>query len=541
MATKQYIGSRYVPLFADPIEWDKTRSYEPLTIVIHQGNSYTSRQYVPSGVDITADTYWALTGNYNAQVEQYRRDVASKLDTVAHDDTLKGSGTKKDPIKVNLNHHTSTRGGDSAVYPSLMYEETSDGQSNILGIGFNAGEGLTAYNSDDTTTGSGLRISDSTKSIINASKSTSDFVQTRRARNYVLLGDSWTVVHNNALINELKRLNPSSKWYNYGINGAVVQQLADMVENAKNDNTLHPNEITDVIIVMGTNNVFWRNLKGYSDITEDAAYTAFKKVRDYFPDATIRYFPNNSKTLNGGRNSLYRNIINGALQANIGVIPESLYLLAANLGWFNGDNQEGVQHLSDNGYARFAQWINNILHGGSAFHSSQYLNLLTFSDYTSPSELSGVDNDTLIIKDMTHDKTIGYLAHPFMSVLYYADEKIDLYIQGNLNVTMDSAASGIDAYLTCHNWNQNIAKHTLPYVILGGMYVNYQQIKAFTGLESDYQCFFGGLGEHNVIDNRSTANGIYIKMPNFTSSIQNKNITLNIKDVKTSVVNFEIA
>lgn len=75
MAVTQYIGSRYVPLFADPIDWNITRAYESLTIVYYQGNSYTSKQAVPTGIDITNTTYWALTGNYNAQVEQYRREV----------------------------------------------------------------------------------------------------------------------------------------------------------------------------------------------------------------------------------------------------------------------------------------------------------------------------------------------------------------------------------------------------------------------------------------------------------------------------------
>lgn len=75
--TTQYIGSRYVPLFAEPAEWDSARTYEPLTIVIHEGNSYTSRQYVPVGIEITNEKFWALTGNYNAQVEAYRRDVAT--------------------------------------------------------------------------------------------------------------------------------------------------------------------------------------------------------------------------------------------------------------------------------------------------------------------------------------------------------------------------------------------------------------------------------------------------------------------------------
>ena len=71
----QYTGARYVPLFADPIEWDSKRAYEALTIVLYQGNSYTSRQYTPAGIDINNDAFWAVTGNYNAQVEQYRQEV----------------------------------------------------------------------------------------------------------------------------------------------------------------------------------------------------------------------------------------------------------------------------------------------------------------------------------------------------------------------------------------------------------------------------------------------------------------------------------
>ena len=52
MAITQYIGSRYVPVFADPVEWNAQRTYEPLTIVLHEGNSYTSKQFVPIGIKI---------------------------------------------------------------------------------------------------------------------------------------------------------------------------------------------------------------------------------------------------------------------------------------------------------------------------------------------------------------------------------------------------------------------------------------------------------------------------------------------------------
>lgn len=71
----EYTGMRYVPVFADPPEWSSANSYEPLEIVIHKGNSYTSKTFVPVGIDISDPQYWALTGNYNAQVEQYRQEV----------------------------------------------------------------------------------------------------------------------------------------------------------------------------------------------------------------------------------------------------------------------------------------------------------------------------------------------------------------------------------------------------------------------------------------------------------------------------------
>lgn len=72
---RQYVGARYVPKFHDPLEWSSEIAYEALTIVTHQGNSYTSMQPVPSGVDIANTDYWAMTGNFNAQIEAYINEV----------------------------------------------------------------------------------------------------------------------------------------------------------------------------------------------------------------------------------------------------------------------------------------------------------------------------------------------------------------------------------------------------------------------------------------------------------------------------------
>lgn len=99
MAVSQYIGARYVPLLADPLQWDPTKTYEPLTIVYNEGNSYTSRQYVPAGIQINNEAYWALTGNYNAQIEQYRAEVKACVSAIkAETDRAIEAEASKAPI-----------------------------------------------------------------------------------------------------------------------------------------------------------------------------------------------------------------------------------------------------------------------------------------------------------------------------------------------------------------------------------------------------------------------------------------------------------
>ena len=90
MSVRQYIGARYVPKFADPITWSLERSYEPLTIVMYQGSSYTSKIPVPANTPLTDDTYWVLTGNFNGQLEQVMaeiQEVAGTVEDLANDMT----------------------------------------------------------------------------------------------------------------------------------------------------------------------------------------------------------------------------------------------------------------------------------------------------------------------------------------------------------------------------------------------------------------------------------------------------------------------
>ena len=85
---RQYIGARYVPKLMG--EWDNKISYESLAIVTYKGNSFTSKQPVPIGVDISDTNYWVNTGNYNAYLEELNAKINE-------------SNNKIDVLSLNLN------------------------------------------------------------------------------------------------------------------------------------------------------------------------------------------------------------------------------------------------------------------------------------------------------------------------------------------------------------------------------------------------------------------------------------------------------
>ena len=155
---RQYIGARYVPIFGrkndDSIEWNNSAPYEPLTIVLHEGNSYTSRQYVPVGIDILNESYWANTGNYNAQVEAYRQDVirlSNSLDTEIDNRTKADAALTSDIGEVNTRAHNieieyvkayetvAAMKSDTAVYAGMIvktngFYEPGDGGASFYAL-----------------------------------------------------------------------------------------------------------------------------------------------------------------------------------------------------------------------------------------------------------------------------------------------------------------------------------------------------------------------------------------------------------------------
>ena len=89
MATRQYIGARYVPKFFEnsatgDSTWASNTTYEPLTMVMWNSVVYTSKKYVPASVGNPAEnpTYWVATSNASEQIAQLAEQVATLEGTV---------------------------------------------------------------------------------------------------------------------------------------------------------------------------------------------------------------------------------------------------------------------------------------------------------------------------------------------------------------------------------------------------------------------------------------------------------------------------
>lgn len=94
MRKNRIIGAKYLPTFYG--EWQKGVPYAPLTMVTFKGDSYISKKEVPVNIDISNNGYWERTGQYNAQLENYIRQVRRIGEEV--ENARLGEDTLKDKI-----------------------------------------------------------------------------------------------------------------------------------------------------------------------------------------------------------------------------------------------------------------------------------------------------------------------------------------------------------------------------------------------------------------------------------------------------------
>lgn len=130
LINRQYVGARYVPKVMGV--WNKALQYEALSIVTYEGNSFTSKIPVPANIDISNETYWVNTGNYNAQVEAYRTETAQLKTDVNNEITNRKNADKDnilwigDSYSVNYNHKLPN-GVRSMLNANNWYEYSKGG------------------------------------------------------------------------------------------------------------------------------------------------------------------------------------------------------------------------------------------------------------------------------------------------------------------------------------------------------------------------------------------------------------------------------
>lgn len=301
MAVRQYIGARYVPIFGrvgeDSIQWDNTGPYEPLTVVLYQGNSYTSRQFVPVGIDITNEAYWAPTGTYNAQVEQYRQEVMTfngRINQNASDiDTLQDQMADQAPSALK----TAIVRVDNA---NIMQDQQLAGTSSSgLKTAIDANtDSITTLNSQLAgTSSSALKtsIDANTVAIGTLSNDLEDLSDIVNAEDELIwIGDSWSVRNDRLIPNAVAQILDMTL-HCYAVSGTgwfttTTPTFPMQANQAIADTSVNHEKVKLVIIYGGTNDFHYGSHEGSS--YQSTISSTCAALKNAFPNATIHHFFN---------------------------------------------------------------------------------------------------------------------------------------------------------------------------------------------------------------------------------------------------------
>lgn len=337
---RQYVGARYVPVFADPLEWSSTQGYESLTVVLHEGNSYTSRQSVPVGIDIDNTAYWAETGNYNAQIEAYRREV------LAYDGRITANANAID---------AETQARESEV-AEAMADIAAETQARV--------------NGDNELA---LRID-------SLSKQTP--VQVENGRNAVFIGDSFmapTESYPQKLAYFTAQLMGWTMYnYAYGGSGWVDEAGASMnfyhqIQKAAQQISIPVADVDYIVIGGGFNDWNDPTPLTYNQLYSAAVQT-IKEARAQFPNAQIIAIPMMFRNygVDIHMHDLYSAIVAGIAASGVAVkVIKDAYMWQ--LGFKNVDGVHPTEEL----YKIMAQYVASKVMGGDVKTSRLYSQTLS--------------------------------------------------------------------------------------------------------------------------------------------------------------------
>jgi len=257
--TSMYIGARYVPIFADPVEWDNEREYEPLTIVVHNGDCYTSKCYVPKGAQLPPypegqTKYWVKTSDYNYQfadlkktvldlsrlVEQFQKDNERFTDlingwnekVIQWEKDMAAWGERLDTVESNVADLTASLNAEidrakaaEAANAAAIAQETADRKQAIsdLDAAYKAADAAEAQARADADTALSNRISTNTTDI-DAIKAEQIIQNTNISANAKNISDNAAEIAKHAArLTDLE--SNASDWDNVFPNTTIAQEV----------------------------------------------------------------------------------------------------------------------------------------------------------------------------------------------------------------------------------------------------------------------------------------------------------------------------
>ena len=257
--TSMYIGARYVPIFADPVEWDDAREYEPLTIVIHDGSCYTSKCYVPKGAQLPPypegqTKYWVKTSDYNYQfadlkktvldlsrlVEQFQKDNERFTDlingwnekVIQWEKDMTAWGERLDTVESNITDLTASLNAEidrakaaEQANAAAIAQETADRKQAIseLDAAYKAADAAEAQTREETDTALNNRIT-ANKTDIDAIKAEQVIQNTNISKNAKNISDnSAEIAKHAARLTSLE--SNASDWDDVFPNTTIAQEV----------------------------------------------------------------------------------------------------------------------------------------------------------------------------------------------------------------------------------------------------------------------------------------------------------------------------
>ena len=372
MSVREYIGARYVPMFADPIQWDITSSYEPLTVVMNEGTSYVSKKSVPAGIEITNDAYWLVWADYNAQIEAYRQEVLTfdgRIDDL------------EDGLPISNFDSTNT-------VKKYIDDNIDDVEDIIPASSFDSTNTVKKYIDDNIDDVEVLLPATSFSSANTVKKYIDDKMLEGGVA--IAFGDSTTRgygLSEPATQNWFNQLCIHNGWtgHNYAVDGSAfsrvgAQAISTQVATALADSSLTPANVKYVFISGGIN-----DRSGSKADIESGISATITACRTGFPNAKIYAVPcicasNPLNNINQGDSVLTHRfstyVVNNFFRrySKVYTFTGAWRWLQDALGVWGIDQV----HPNQNGHLIIANTINSELHGAHAPNSMDYIDLSNY-------------------------------------------------------------------------------------------------------------------------------------------------------------------